>query len=558
MEIQPQHTNLESLFYRRLFRIPQYQRAYSWQTKHRTSLFEDIRRIGLQDDGRSHFMATIVGLRRDKRKIIADQYQIVEIVDGQQRITTLILILKAISKSLSRSDKIERRIGEDIDRTLIKADKASLLLLQTNHDRSDHFATYIRTGQFPTPSEAKTLADRELLLAMTECEEFVASWTKNESTLSDLFDCVKNRLTFILHEIDDEALVYSVFEVLNSRGLEVSWFDRLKSMLMAVVFEAATGNERETIDEIHKLWASIYSTIGLRLGLSTESLRFAATLWSEYCPNRALSEEDSVELLVGQATSGPAAAIRTTRWVKAVTEVVDRLHRDIRKSAVTKISHARLVAVAIQLRRDLNKTEKTELLRRWESVTFRIFGMFGRDARTGVGEYVRFAWRIIQERPSFDELMEELAEIGKEYPIAGAITSLRRENCYTGWQEELRYFLYGYEEYLAERAGQKFDSKQWNRIWEANAIDSIEHISPQSSYKRHIHWLGNLTLLPPKLNSTLGARSPKKKCEEYTYTGLLITIDVAKRIRIAPRWPQREVRRREEEMLAWAKQRWAD
>ena len=42
MEIQPRHVSLETLFHRRLFRIPQYQRAYSWQGKHRKALFDDI------------------------------------------------------------------------------------------------------------------------------------------------------------------------------------------------------------------------------------------------------------------------------------------------------------------------------------------------------------------------------------------------------------------------------------------------------------------------------------------------------------------------------------
>jgi hypothetical protein len=56
---------------------------------------------------------------------------------------------------------------------------------------------------------------------------------------------VKNRLTFIFHELDDEATVYTVFEVLNSRGLAVPWFDRLKSLLMGIAFEHGSGNKSE-------------------------------------------------------------------------------------------------------------------------------------------------------------------------------------------------------------------------------------------------------------------------------------------------------------------------
>jgi len=67
IDIQPQHVSLDQLFYGRLFRIPQYQRTYSWHKRQRQDLFEDIWHAAEKE--RSHFMATIVGLRREKRTI---------------------------------------------------------------------------------------------------------------------------------------------------------------------------------------------------------------------------------------------------------------------------------------------------------------------------------------------------------------------------------------------------------------------------------------------------------------------------------------------------------
>ena len=248
MNIQPQHLTLGSLLYNRLFRIPQYQRAYSWQTRHRNDLFNDIEKSQASPTDNSHFMATIVGLRGDKQTIVTDEYQILDIVDGQQRITTLILLLKAIAKSNSVDEKVAREIQE----MLVKPDKTSLLLLQTNHDTTGYFADYLRYGKKPSPDRAKTLADRELLTAMHECEEFADDWGNRVGPLEELVSHLKNRLSFILHEIDEEAIVYTVFEVLNSRGLDVLWLDRLKSMLMAVVFDSKTGNRKEIIKEVHE------------------------------------------------------------------------------------------------------------------------------------------------------------------------------------------------------------------------------------------------------------------------------------------------------------------
>ncbi len=552
MDIHPQHIKLADLLSNRLFRIPQYQRAYSWGTKQRTDLFNDIRKSYLAGNNKNHFMATIVGLRRDKVPIGTDDYQRVDIVDGQQRITTLILLFKAITKALA--DEKEKEISKEIDK-MVKPDKTSLLLLQTNHDRSGYFTDYIRNGNSPNHNSAKTVADQEILLAIKECEDFVSHWRDNVDSLNNLVRHLKNQLTFIFHEISDEGLVYTVFEVLNSRGLDVSWFDRLKSMLMAVVFESKAGNRDEIIEEVHGLWAEIYRIIGLRLGLSTESLRFAATLRSDNPQSRQLSEENAVHLLLEQSKD-PHSVIKTTEWIKKVTEAVDKLTADHRKNAVTKIVQARIVAVAVNLRSDITEDKKVQILRRWENVTFRIYGMYAKDSRTAVGHYMRLAVRIVKEKLSIDGIMDALSKIGERYPCNKAVGELRETDLYPDWREELRYIFFRYEEHLAREAGQNFDNEQWNRIWESSAADSIEHIQPNSTGYSYVHRLGNLMILPPKLNSKLGNKRPKDKASEYTQTGFLIAQDVAKQCSV--KWGEAEVQEREEKLLKWAVQEWTD
>ena len=64
MNIAPEHCTLVKLLSNRLFKIPQYQRAYSWGTKQREDLFTDIRKSHEAQNDNEHFMATIVGLRR--------------------------------------------------------------------------------------------------------------------------------------------------------------------------------------------------------------------------------------------------------------------------------------------------------------------------------------------------------------------------------------------------------------------------------------------------------------------------------------------------------------
>ena len=393
-------------------------------------------------------------------------------------------------------------------------------------------------------------------MAMRECESFVNSWRKRKDSLEGLVGYLNNRLSFILHEIDEEATVYTVFEVLNSRGLDVSWLDRLKSMLMAVVFDSKTGNQDEIISEVHEIWSAIYHIIGLRLGLSTESLRFAATLWSTERPNRSLGEEEAARRLHEFCKDDPSKVIEASNWIKLVTAAVDDLTSDLRRNAVTKIAHARLLAVAVNLHTGLAAEEKTQILRRWENVTFRVYGMHNKDARTGVGDYVRLAWRIIQEELTSDQILDGLSKIGDEYPVEDAVKQLKETNCYTGWHEELRYFFCRYEETLASRAGQNFDSETWNKIWAVSAADSIEHILPQSSEREYVHQLGNLLILQPRINSKLKDRPPRDKADAYTKTGLLVACEVAELL--TRPWRRREINKREEELLNWAKQEWGD
>ena len=560
IDIQPQHVTLTTLFQGRLFRIPEYQRSYSWQPKQRQDLFSDIEHVYERGPDRSHFMATVVGLRREGKNIGTTAHRFIDVVDGQQRITTLILLLKAIEVDVRDTAP---RASKEIVELLIKDDNATLLLLQTNHDSSDYFANYLKNGNHPSSSSAKTAADRQLLTAIEDCEKFSRDWLNSGRELEQLVILIKNRLTFIFHEISDESAVYTVFEVLNSRGLDVSWFDRLKSMLMAIVFEHAS-NKSELIKTVHSLWTQIYDRIGLRLNLSTESLRFAATLRAPERQSRVMGEADAALSLRDLSQEGAEQVIETTRWLKAVTEAVDDVVADHRKDAVTEIVHARIIATAIHLRDDLSRTQRQQILDRWEKVTFRIFGMFNKDARWAVGENVRLAWDIAHKKLSAGEILDSLAEIGRGFPIDKAVEELRGVDCYNGWRDNLRYFFFKYEEHLSRKAGQNFDNEQWARIWQATSASSIEHIRPQNwwiSRKQEddvrMHGLGNLTLLSPGSNSRLQDKPAPEKVDDYVNSGLFIAQEVAKTIRESG-WNFTTMKERETHLLEWAKQEWGD
>ena len=555
-DIQPQNLTLAKLLNGRLFRIPDYQRAYSWTSAERNDLFEDLRKTYAKGNREDHFMATVVCLRRKSQALGIEEFQVLEVVDGQQRITTLILLLKALVIALDRSKEQEDKACKALSELLIKGEGEDLLLIQTNHDTSHYFANYLRDSRAEAPVNAKTIADENILQAIDECSCFVEQW-KSRGSLLELAGLLMNRLRFILHEVEQEKTVYTVFEVLNSRGLEVSKLDQLKSILMGLAFELP--NHQELIKDLHAKWKDIYAAIGLRQGLSTEALRFGATLFARTMQSKVLGEKDALEEFRQQASQGAKQIRDVASRLLEATRACDEVVSNKRWNAVTEISQARLLATAIFMRTDLEKAHKDKILQRWEKVTFRIYGMLYNDARTGVGSYVRLAWRVVNEKLTAKQISDAIGEIGKDFSIESAVDNLRNENCYEGWEKELRYFMFRYEEHLSSQRNQHFSNEQWERIWEASASKSIEHIWPKSNApEEHKHRLGNLMLLPPGLNSRLQDDPPTKKIGEYARTGLLIAAEVVDQLETSKAWSVEEINKREEELLAWAAKEWKD
>jgi uncharacterized protein with ParB-like and HNH nuclease domain len=269
MGIEPKFLTIDELLQKRLFKIPDYQRAYSWTSRERNDLFSDIEKLyeyhDYKDGKRNHFMATVVCCTKDKVVYETDEYEDFDIVDGQQRVTTLIILLKSILKKLQEVSLNEhKKTIRNLEELLVKDEDNKLILIQTNHESSLHLRNYLLNGSIPESKKIKTHATKNLAKAFVECEQFIDAWKGKSRSLIELLILIKNRLNFILHVIEDEATVYTVFEVLNSRGLEVDWLDKCKSVLMGIAFEKLNNNNpnfNQTLQYLHQYWAQIYNDI---------------------------------------------------------------------------------------------------------------------------------------------------------------------------------------------------------------------------------------------------------------------------------------------------------
>ena len=124
--LKPEYFVFDDLIQKRLFRIPNFQRAYSWEKKQRSDLLDDIIKVYYKEKETkqefAHFMSTVVCLEHEIPKITigASEFECLDIVDGQQRLTTLIILLKSISNALRKGNKQHKEYAKAIDLLLIK------------------------------------------------------------------------------------------------------------------------------------------------------------------------------------------------------------------------------------------------------------------------------------------------------------------------------------------------------------------------------------------------------------------------------------------------------
>jgi len=567
--IEPKYFTLNTLFADRVFRIPQYQRFYSWRKKQRDDLFNDLDDLYKKGGDRHHFMATIVCYRTGERKPVKSvDYNLFEIVDGQQRITTLILLLKAIQLNMKDDD-----VTKDIARILVKDDD-NLLLLQTNNVNQKLFNKYLREGIAPDKDDIKTHADQNLYSAIREVNEFLARWINQGRDLMELLRVIRNRIGFVIYDTEETHAVYTIFECLNSRGLEVDWLDKMKSVLMGVAFEKSRSGQvaDAKINELHNLWAEIYGEMATHPVSGQEILRVTATLFVGGGAGKPLSAEDSVEMF-RESCDSAQKTITVSDWLLKVTKKLVKLHQSRYLAPVARILQARVLAVALMLTDSLDDTQKETALDQWERVSFRIFSMFQKDSRTKVGDYVRLAAKVVQKETGasdYSEIMSQLKTLGSDYPVIEAVKALLNEPKYEGFEEECRYILWRYEEHLASEQGGEVNKELREAIWAArSASETIEHIFPQSpepggpwknmledvDFEKHIHRLGNLLLLPPGLNSQAGRKGLDQKKMVYRRAeGLRIVSEILEE----REWTQKSIEDREEKIAQFMQDAFQD
>ena len=231
--------------------MPPYQRSYSWTEKEAGDLLGDLREAAVSGD--SHFLGAIVVVQPD------DQQQS-EIVDGQQRLTTLTImmaVLRNLESDANLKATIHTLIG-DAMRPMLGEDAKWRLLL--NHIDAPYFRQHfqqpgktLQATEEPTDSESQLKMNRNAALFAKALKDLPSQ------ERMELFTTIRDRCGVVETRVADRDAGYKVFRVLNMRGKEPNAHDIIKTDL----FERGGFSMQEANEQSRK-WAEHEAKLGGR------------------------------------------------------------------------------------------------------------------------------------------------------------------------------------------------------------------------------------------------------------------------------------------------------
>ncbi len=233
-------TKISDYFYgaKTLFLIPLYQRKYAWQHKHCVRLFEDLKKI--HNDGiYSHFFGSIVSVKASQTE------DDLLIIDGQQRITTLSLLILAGLNAVANGDM--EKGDEDIDEVrknylyaVRRKVERQIKLKPIDEDRKAYDALFSNNPKEYVNNSGIT-SNYELFYNMIKASSL---------TFTDLIDSIE-KLIIIDICLDSDDNPQLIFESLNSCGKDLEEADKVRNYLLMSL------SPKEQEDYYYSYWSKI-------------------------------------------------------------------------------------------------------------------------------------------------------------------------------------------------------------------------------------------------------------------------------------------------------------
>ncbi len=505
------------------FVVPDYQREYVWQEKQVAQFFADIfDSFDSTDPNAEYFIGSIVTCERPD--------QTLELIDGQQRLTTIYLFLCVLRYRLERDgEHIQKLLGQIKSSTITSEGEESFRYrVDLQYPDSSGILQHLADGRRDTQGDQETLSGRNLLSAFDQIEEFLSAKIVNTTELKKFYAYLINSVKVIRIEAYNISRALRIFETINSRGRDLDAMDLLKNLLFM------HANLKD-FDDLKDIWKEIGDQI---YQAGEKPLRFLRYfLIADYSADR-IREDVIYQWMKDNAYSigyekAPLDFARKLRdAAKSYVNVLggktpagsdDPALRNIQKFS----GSSRQFVVLLLAMREKPSIMTTKLSRSLEDLLY-AYTMVREPAREYERLFASWAPRLreIANEMELDEFIDNT--IRKEFARLAPRFVLAFETCteYSVTRAVLRYTL--------AKLTQWFDDEA---LGSAPPLDNyygktveIEHIVPQKpdeaslpGHDRVCRMLGNLTLIEKPINASLGNKVFAEKKGVYAASAFWLT-----------------------------------
>lgn len=296
MNIAPFRVTLESLLsgLDTKYRVPEYQRDYSWTQDQLSALWADLHHAADRDT--DYFMGTLVLNSENKVRVGG-----LEIVDGQQRLATFSVLAATIrdrcahflsnpsdpiysSIDLTTKPNLEKakRCGKLVEQLLLHASEPDHYYLELNQKDQFVFYNNVQRPGDPIPEDKwkEVRSDSRIIKAKKYftrriATEYLKSSEDGFSKLHTFVSFIIKKLIFLKIEVITDNDAYLLFESLNDRGLDLSISDLIKNRLLL-----QCGNDFQKRKRILDLWSEM--TTNLSESRYAQSQEYIRVFWAAF------------------------------------------------------------------------------------------------------------------------------------------------------------------------------------------------------------------------------------------------------------------------------------
>ncbi|HEY9702732.1 MAG TPA: DUF262 domain-containing protein, partial [Allocoleopsis sp.] len=199
------------------YTVPLFQRPYSWEKKQWQDLWDDVKDLCESENPRPHFMGSLVTM---PNKLFPEGLNKFLLIDGQQRLTTIFIIL-AVIRDQAKKNEITQELGEEIQETILvnkyKKELEYYKLLPTQIDRDDFFKIINNEHKNNNSS-------------INDCYKFFdKEIQRSKLDLKKIKDIICSKLSVVSVTLDNDDEPHLVFESLNAKGKELTQADLIRN-----------------------------------------------------------------------------------------------------------------------------------------------------------------------------------------------------------------------------------------------------------------------------------------------------------------------------------------